>query len=201
MKRIKYLNLSIKKVLGNKIYMNILINDTPFRHHITISKSFLNNELLNNKYIFFELNEFKEFVWNSIYDKLKIVHYMEECLKIKSFNINGLCPNILETFTVNDFSNDIITQTKELFKYNNIRIVTQHDIYRYLIKMYQSLFGTNIVKKVSTTYRKSNRIHKYDINIDYLLINYDLMIHRTVDRRIISKDISRLLGIQIDIFR
>lgn len=128
-----------------------------------------------------------------------VMRYIENYLGIQIFNINNLVPNTLETFKVTNFDNCVLEHMKELFKFKNVSMKSDYDVYKYMIRIYCSLFGNDIVKNIGRKKVHGRKCYRYKINTDCLLANYHLMVHRITDERIIDEGVRKLLGIELDV--
>lgn len=196
--KLSFLKISTDQAMKNQNIIDILTNDIKYKQHLTICEAFLDDNIAENNYKHFESTEFKELTWNSTHSKLKIMRYMENYLKINPFDIDNLDPVSLEDSIIDNFDKNIIIQIAALFRYKNIVINTHHDIYRYLIKIYQSIFGNEIVKNINKKHYKTKRIHTYNIDKELLLKNFYIFKHRILDINIIKNTIIKLLDVNIN---
>ncbi len=193
-RRMEYLDIKISDL--DNFIINLLENDTKFRHHVIICRSFLQEKIFENMYIFYESTEFKENIWNCVYDKIETVHATEKYLGISSYNIKSLADiQILERTDIKNF-NIAFDYIQTLFNFKSITIKTNYDVYKYLIKMYESLYGQDMIETINEKRIKTpkgyKKCYRYEINTNYLKQHYMLLKFRNNNVKIIRDEVLAL---------
>jgi hypothetical protein len=192
---LKYLNINYQQATNDDYIIELLVNNNEYKHHICLCQAFLKDDILDNNYKSFADCDFKEKIQNNIYSKLKIIRYIENYLKIEPFGIDNLIPIVLESSKIDNFDGNILAQIKNIFGYDNI--IRDYDVYKCLVKIYNSVFGNKITENIKTYHIKCNgkniRLYRYNININYLYQNLKIFKKRIYDHSIIAKNIIKIL--------